>query len=33
MRGKVVFDGRNIWEPADVRAAGLTYYGIGRGRA
>jgi UDPglucose 6-dehydrogenase len=32
MRGKVVFDGRNIWEPADVRAAGLTYYGIGRGR-
>jgi UDPglucose 6-dehydrogenase len=32
MRGKVVFDGRNIWEPADVRAAGLTYYGIGRGQ-
>ncbi len=31
MRGKVVFDGRNIWEPADVRAAGLTYFGIGRG--
>jgi UDPglucose 6-dehydrogenase len=32
MRGKVVFDGRNVWEPADVRAAGLTYYGIGRGQ-
>jgi UDPglucose 6-dehydrogenase len=32
MRGKVVFDGRNIWEPADVRAAGLTYFGIGRGQ-
>lgn len=32
MRGKVVFDGRNIWEPGDVRAAGLTYYGIGRGQ-
>jgi UDPglucose 6-dehydrogenase len=31
MRGKVVFDGRNIWEPADVRAAGFTYFGIGRG--
>ena len=32
MRGKAVFDGRNIWEPSDVRAAGLTYYGIGRGQ-
>jgi UDPglucose 6-dehydrogenase len=32
MRGKAVFDGRNIWEPADVRRAGLTYYGIGRGQ-
>jgi len=32
MRGKVLFDGRNIWEPADVTAAGLTYYGIGRGK-
>jgi UDPglucose 6-dehydrogenase len=31
MRGKAVFDGRNIWEPSDVRAAGLTYFGIGRG--
>jgi len=31
MRGKAVFDGRNVWEPADVRAAGLTYFGIGRG--
>jgi UDPglucose 6-dehydrogenase len=32
MRGKVVFDGRNIWEPSDVSAAGLTYFGIGRGK-
>ena len=32
MRGKAVFDGRNIWEPSDVRAAGLVYHGIGRGR-
>ena len=31
MRGKAVFDGRNIWEPSDVRAAGFTYFGIGRG--
>ena len=31
MRGKAVFDGRNIWEPSDVRAAGLEYHGIGRG--
>jgi UDPglucose 6-dehydrogenase len=31
MRGKAVFDGRNIWEPAEVRAAGLDYHGIGRG--
>ena len=32
MRGKAVFDGRNIWEPAEVRAAGLVYFGIGRGQ-
>jgi len=32
MRGRAVFDGRNIWEPSDVRAAGLDYHGIGRGR-
>ncbi len=32
MRGKAVFDGRNVWEPAEVRAAGLSYYGIGRGQ-
>jgi UDPglucose 6-dehydrogenase len=31
MHGKAVFDGRNVWEPAEVRAAGLTYYGIDRG--
>ena len=32
MRTPVVVDGRNVWEPADLRAAGFTYYGIGRGR-
>jgi UDPglucose 6-dehydrogenase len=30
MRTPVVFDGRNIWDAARVRAAGFTYYGIGR---
>ncbi|CAN5710748.1 UDP-glucose/GDP-mannose dehydrogenase family protein [soil metagenome] len=30
---RVVFDGRNLYQPADVEAAGLAYYGIGRGRS
>jgi UDPglucose 6-dehydrogenase len=29
----VVFDGRNMYEPDEVEAAGLSYYGIGRGRS
>ncbi|WP_374382210.1 UDP-glucose/GDP-mannose dehydrogenase family protein [Thermomonas sp.] len=29
----VVFDGRNLYEPAEVEATGLAYYGIGRGRS
>jgi UDPglucose 6-dehydrogenase len=33
LRDAVVFDGRNLYEPADVEAAGLAYYGIGRGRS
>jgi UDPglucose 6-dehydrogenase len=32
MRQPVIFDGRNVWNPAEVRAAGFTYEGIGRGR-
>ncbi|MCX5742677.1 MAG: UDP-glucose/GDP-mannose dehydrogenase family protein [Proteobacteria bacterium] len=32
MRGKALFDGRNVWTPQEVRAAGFDYYGIGRGR-
>ena len=28
-----VFDGRNIYDPETVEAAGLAYYGIGRGRS
>jgi len=30
MRGKVVIDGRNALDPDAVRAAGLSYEGIGR---
>ncbi|MBD8524549.1 UDP-glucose dehydrogenase family protein [Pseudomarimonas arenosa] len=30
---KVVFDGRNVFEPDVVEEAGLAYYGIGRGRS
>jgi len=32
MRQPVIFDGRNIWNPAELRAAGFTYAAIGRGR-
>ncbi|WP_119718116.1 UDP-glucose dehydrogenase family protein [Cognatilysobacter tabacisoli] len=28
-----VFDGRNLYHPDEVEAAGLAYYGIGRGRS
>jgi UDPglucose 6-dehydrogenase len=30
MRQPVLFDGRNIWPSADVRAAGFAYYAMGR---
>jgi UDPglucose 6-dehydrogenase len=33
LSSKVVFDGRNIYDPEQVEAAGLAYYGIGRGRS
>lgn len=33
LRGDVIFDGRNIYDPAQVESAGLAYYGIGRGRS
>jgi len=33
LKSRAVFDGRNLYEPAWVRAAGLTYFGIGRGGA
>ena len=31
MKQPLIFDGRNIWNPARVRAQGFTYYGVGRG--
>jgi UDPglucose 6-dehydrogenase len=30
MKEPAIFDGRNVWSPADVRAAGFAYSGIGR---
>jgi UDPglucose 6-dehydrogenase len=32
MKQHVIFDGRNIFEPARVEELGFEYYGIGRGR-
>jgi UDPglucose 6-dehydrogenase len=32
LRQPVVFDGRNVWSPTELRAAGFTYYGMGRGK-
>lgn len=31
LKQPVIFDGRNLYEPAAIEASGLTYYGIGRG--
>jgi UDPglucose 6-dehydrogenase len=33
LKGHVIFDGRNQYDPADVEVLGFEYYGIGRGRA
>ena len=32
-KAPVIFDGRNIYEPKAIEAAGIAYYGIGRGRS
>ncbi len=32
LRDKVLFDGRNLYPPAEAEAGGLAYSGIGRGR-
>ncbi len=31
MRRPVIFDGRNIYSPDEIRAMGFTYFGVGRG--
>lgn len=33
LKEPAVFDGRNLYDPAQVEEAGLAYYGIGRGRS
>lgn len=30
MNGKVIFDGRNIYDPEELKAKGFVYFGIGR---
>lgn len=30
MRQPILFDGRNVWDPAEAKIHGFTYYGIGR---
>ena len=33
LRDRAIFDGRNLYDPAEVESAGLAYWGIGRGRS
>ena len=33
LKQPVIFDGRNLYDPERVEAAGIAYYGIGRGRS
>jgi UDPglucose 6-dehydrogenase len=30
MKNKVIFDGRNIFEPSEMAELGFTYYSMGR---
>ncbi len=31
LKNAIIFDGRNLFEPQDIKAMGIEYYGIGRG--
>lgn len=33
LKDSVIFDGRNIYQPEEIEATGVAYYGIGRGRS
>lgn len=33
LRNKVIFDGRNLYDPVQMEKNGWTYYGIGRGKS
>ncbi|HHW4678407.1 MAG TPA: UDP-glucose dehydrogenase family protein [Xylella sp.] len=33
LKDRVIFDGRNLYDPQEIEAVGLAYYGIGRGRS
>ena len=33
LRTPAIFDGRNVYDAAEVESAGIAYYGIGRGRS
>ena len=30
MKSKVIFDGRNIYDPVELKSLGFKYFGIGR---
>ena len=30
LKNRIIFDGRNLFEPTDIKALGFEYYGIGR---
>jgi UDPglucose 6-dehydrogenase len=30
MKGRVIFDGRNIYDPIEIKKNGFLYFGIGR---